>query len=137
MRENCGYPHLRVNCRGPYKKRQNGSIITFNFTSNPKTEVEKGITVISRGEGVHVFDSEGNKYIDLVAGVTRPVHLGYGNAELAQAIYDQIMELAYFTPLMFANEPAIKLAELLFEITPVPLISSLLNAADLRLWKAP
>ncbi|MGD9045834.1 MAG: aspartate aminotransferase family protein [Desulfobacterales bacterium] len=84
----------------------------------PKTEVEKGITVISRGEGVHVFDSEGKKYIDLVAGVTRPVHLGYGNTELAQAIYDQMMELAYFTPLMFANEPAIKLAEVLSEITP-------------------
>ena len=84
----------------------------------PKTAIENGITVISRGEGVHVFDSEGNKYIDLVAGVTRPVHLGYGNAELVQAIYDQMMELAYFTPLMFANEPAIKLAEVLSEITP-------------------
>jgi putrescine aminotransferase len=84
----------------------------------PKAEIEKGITVISRGEGVHVFDSEGNKYIDLVAGVTRPVHLGYGNKELAQAVYDQMMELAYFTPLMFANEPAIKLAEVLSEIAP-------------------
>jgi putrescine aminotransferase len=84
----------------------------------PDSEIEKGITVISRGEGVHVFDTEGNKYIDLVAGVTRPVHLGYGNKELAQAVYDQMMELAYFTPLMFANEPAIKLAEVLSEITP-------------------
>jgi adenosylmethionine-8-amino-7-oxononanoate aminotransferase len=79
----------------------------------PRAELEKGITVISRGEGVHVFDSEGNKYIDLVAGVTRPVHLGYGHKELAQAIYDQMVELAYFTPLMFANEPAIKLAGVL------------------------
>jgi adenosylmethionine-8-amino-7-oxononanoate aminotransferase len=84
----------------------------------PKAEIEKGITVISRGEGVHVFDSEGNKYLDLVAGVTRPVHLGYGNQELAQAVYDQMMELAYFTPLMFANEPAIKLAQVLSEIAP-------------------
>jgi adenosylmethionine-8-amino-7-oxononanoate aminotransferase len=62
----------------------------------PKAEIEKGVTVISRGEGVHVFDSEGNKYI----------------------IYDQMMELAYFTPLMFSNEPAIKLAQVLSEITP-------------------
>jgi adenosylmethionine-8-amino-7-oxononanoate aminotransferase len=84
----------------------------------PKTEVEKGIPVMSRGEGVHVFDSEGQKYIDLVAGVTRPIHLGYGNSELAQAIYDQMMALAYFTPMMFANEPAIRLAEVLAEITP-------------------
>jgi len=84
----------------------------------PKAEIEKGITVISRGEGVHVFDSDGNKYIDLVAGVTRPVHLGYGNQELAQAVYDQMMKLAYFTPMMFANEPAIKLAEVLSDIAP-------------------
>ena len=84
----------------------------------PKTAAEKGIPVISRGEGVYVFDSEGKKYIDLVAGVTRPIHLGYGNSELAQAIYDQMMALAYFTPMMFANEPAIKLAEVLSEITP-------------------
>ncbi len=84
----------------------------------PRTEIEKGITVIAKGEGVHVIDREGKRYIDLVAGVTRPVHLGYGNQELSQAIYDQMMELAYFTPLMFANEPAIKLAKILSEITP-------------------
>jgi putrescine aminotransferase len=84
----------------------------------PKTEIEKGITTIASGEGVHVVDTDGNKYIDLVAGVTRPVHLGYGNQELAQAIYDQMMELAYFTPLMFSNEPAEKLAQVLSEITP-------------------
>src|SRR5210317_1173715 len=84
----------------------------------PRTEIEKGITVISKGEGVHVIDREGKRYIDLVAGVTRPVHLGYGNQELSQAIYDQMMELAYFTPLMFANEPAIKLAKALSEIAP-------------------
>ena len=101
-----------------------GSQITMDEKSHlilhltPKAELEKGITVISKGEGVHVVDSEGNEYIDLVAGVTRPVHLGYGNKELAQAIYDQMMRLAYFTPLLFANEPAIKLAELLSEITP-------------------
>jgi adenosylmethionine-8-amino-7-oxononanoate aminotransferase len=82
----------------------------------PKTEIEKGITEIAKGEGVHDFDTQGNQYIDLVAGVTRPVHLGYGNRELAQAIHDQKMELAYFTPMMFANKPALKLAYVLSEI---------------------
>ena len=73
---------------------------------------------MSKGEGVHLFDREGNKYIDLMSGITRPVHLGYGNKELAQAIYDQVVELSYFTPMMFANEPAVKLAEVLSEIAP-------------------
>jgi adenosylmethionine-8-amino-7-oxononanoate aminotransferase len=84
----------------------------------PRTELKKGITVITKGEGVHVFDREGKKYIDLVAGVTRPVHLGYGNQELARAVYDQMIELAYFTPMTFATEPAIQLAEALSKITP-------------------
>lgn len=84
----------------------------------PQNEVKKGITVITKGQGVHVFDKEGKKYIDLVAGVTRPVHLGYGQKELAQAVYDQMCELSYFTPMMFANEPAIELAKMLSEIIP-------------------
>lgn len=87
----------------------------------PESEIKKGITVISKGEGVYLFDREGKKYIDLVSGMTRPVHLGYGNKELAQAIYDQVMDLSYFTPMMFANEPAIKFAEVLSEISPDPI----------------
>jgi adenosylmethionine-8-amino-7-oxononanoate aminotransferase len=84
----------------------------------PRADIKNGITIMSKGEGVHLIDREGNKYIDLMSGITRPVHLGYGNKELAQAIYDQVMELSYFTPMMFANEPAIKLAQVLSEIAP-------------------
>ena len=84
----------------------------------PQNEVKKGITIITKGKGVHVFDKEGNRYIDLEAGMTRPVHLGYGQKELAQAVYDQMCKLSYFTPMMFANEPAMELAKVLSEITP-------------------
>ena len=86
-----------------------------------KAEVKKGITVISRGEDIHLYDREGNKYIDLMSGITRPVHLGYGNKELAKAIYDQIIDLSYFTPMKYANEPAIELAQILSEIAPEPI----------------
>ncbi len=84
----------------------------------PKDLIEKGITVITRGEGVWVFDREGRRYLDLVAGVTRPVHIGYGRKEMAQAVYDQICTLPYFTPMQFANEPAMALAEALSRIAP-------------------
>lgn len=83
-----------------------------------KDLIEKGITVITRGEGVWVFDREGKRYLDLVAGVTRPVHVGYGRKEMAQAVYDQICKLPYFTPMQFANEPAMALAEALSAIAP-------------------
>ena len=85
----------------------------------PKEEVEKGITVITKGEGVYVFDQDGKQYIDLVAGVTRPIHVGYGRKEIAQAVYDQICELHYFTPMGYSNVPAMELAEVLVGIAPI------------------
>ena len=33
-----------------------------------RKDVNKGISVIVRGEGVRVFDQDGNSYIDLEAG---------------------------------------------------------------------
>ncbi|MAF33345.1 MAG: hypothetical protein CL941_05250 [Desulfobacter sp.] len=83
--------------------------------------IKKGIMVVNKGEGINVYDAEGKKYIDLTAGVTRPVHLGYGNKELAKAIYDQIYQIPYFTPMMFANAPAVELAEVLSETVPGPI----------------
>jgi adenosylmethionine-8-amino-7-oxononanoate aminotransferase len=86
-----------------------------------RRELREGIPIIARGEGVFVFDEEGHRYLDLDAGVTRPVHVGYGRKELAQAAYDQMCTLAYFTPCQFTNRPAIQLAERLAEITPAPI----------------
>jgi adenosylmethionine-8-amino-7-oxononanoate aminotransferase len=98
--------------------------ITMDDTSHlilhrtPRERVKEGITVITRGEGVRVFDGDGKSYLDLVSGVTRPVHVGYGRKEMAQAAYDQICQLSYFTPMLFSNMPAMKLAEVLAEIAP-------------------
>jgi len=83
-----------------------------------KEQVKGGIQYITRGEGARVFDQDGKSYLDFVAGVTRPVHVGYGRKEIAQAVYDQICELSYFTPYLFANPPAVRLAETLANITP-------------------
>jgi adenosylmethionine-8-amino-7-oxononanoate aminotransferase len=80
--------------------------------------VREGITVMTRGEGVRVFDQDGKSYLDLVAGVTRPVHVGYGRKEMAQAVFDQICQLPYFTPMLFSNMPAMKLAEVLAKLAP-------------------
>ena len=83
-----------------------------------RDQIKEGITVMIKGEGVRVFDQDGKSYLDFVSGVTRPLHVGYGRKEIAQAVYDQICELCYFTPMQFANLPPIKLANVLCEITP-------------------
>ena len=84
----------------------------------PKDIVDKGIPVITRGQGANVFDQNGKSYLDLTAGVTRPVLVGYGRKDLAEAIAKQAAELAYFTPMHFANPRAIELAETLAGLTP-------------------
>ena len=84
----------------------------------PKEQVEKGVPVMVKGNGVRVFDEQGKSYLDFVSGVTRPVHVGYGRKEIAQAVYDQICEIPYFTPMQFTNRPAMSLANVLGEIAP-------------------
>ena len=46
-------------------------------------------TIIERGEGVYLFDQDGNKYIDGPSGMWC-VQIGYGRSEMAKAIPDQI-----------------------------------------------
>ena len=83
-----------------------------------KDRIEGGIPVIVKGEGCRIFDRDGNSYIDLMSGVTRPVHVGYGRKDLAEAVGKQAAKLAYFTPINFTNQPAIDLAESLGGVTP-------------------
>lgn len=100
----------------------------MSFKSNPasslilarthRDRIKEDLTIIVKGEGVWVFDQYGKRYLDLEAGMTRPVHVGYGRKELAQVAYEQMVKLCYFTPMEFANEPALKLAEMLSEISP-------------------
>jgi adenosylmethionine-8-amino-7-oxononanoate aminotransferase len=100
----------------PTQKLDHTSHLIFQRTS--RKEIREGITVIVKGEGVWVYDQDGKRYLDLDAGVTRPVHVGHGCKELAQAAYDQMCQLAYFTPMSFANVPAMDLAKALAAIAP-------------------
>lgn len=83
-----------------------------------KEVIRKGIPIITRGQGSKVFDQDGTSYLDLTAGLTRPVLVGHGRKDLAEAIAKQAAELAYFTPMHFANPRAIELAETLAGLTP-------------------
>jgi len=98
------------------KKMYDDSHLILNRTS--KQEIAEGITVITKGDGIYVFDQDGKRYMDLVSGVFRPVHVGYGRREIAQAVFDQICDLHYFCPSQYSNIPAIKLSAVLAGIAP-------------------
>jgi len=72
---------------------------------------ETGELVLERGEGVHVFDDQGRRYLDAQAGLWY-CHVGYGRAEIAAAAAAQLRALpAYSAYTDFATRPAIEAAE--------------------------
>ena len=79
---------------------------------------EKGTRVITRGDGVYIWDSEGHQILDAMSGLWC-VNLGYGRKELAQAAYEQMQELPYYNNFFqCTHPPAIELSSVLGEISP-------------------
>ena len=62
-------------------------------------------TVLERGEGVYVYDSDGKRLLDAPAGMWC-VNVGHGREEMAKVIYDQVMELPYASPWSLTTGPA-------------------------------
>ncbi len=76
--------------------------------------------VLVRGEGVWVYDGDGNRYLDATAALWY-ANLGHGRPEIVAAIERQLRTLdAYSIFADFANEPALELAERLAAIAPYP-----------------
>ena len=79
---------------------------------------EKGSRIITRAEGVYIWDSEGHKILDGMAGLWC-VNLGYGRQELIDAATRQLRELPYYNNFFqCTHPPAIELAEILGEVSP-------------------
>ena len=78
----------------------------------------EGVRVITRADGVHLWDSEGRRLIDGMAGLWC-VNVGYGRKELAEAAYRQMLELPYYnTFFKTTTPPSVELSKLLVELTP-------------------
>jgi putrescine aminotransferase len=74
--------------------------------------------VIDRGEGVWVWTEQGKKLLDGFAGLA-VVNVGHGRREIAEAIAEQTVKLAYYpTTRQFSNRPAAQLAAKLASLTP-------------------
>jgi len=77
-----------------------------------------GSRIISTGDGVYVWDSEGNRILDGMAGLWC-VSLGYGNTELMDAAMEQFKELPFYNSFFnTATQPTILLAKELAEVSP-------------------
>ncbi len=79
---------------------------------------QKGSRVIVKGEGIYLWDSEGNKLLDGMSGLWC-VNLGYGRKELAEVAYRQMLELPFYNTFFKTTHPPVaELSQLLSEIAP-------------------
>ena len=86
--------------------------------TNARKHEEVGPIVIDRGEGIYVIDTEGNRYIEAMAGLWS-VGVGFAEERLAAAGYKQLQKLPYYHSFSHkSNEPAIDLAERLVKMAP-------------------
>jgi adenosylmethionine-8-amino-7-oxononanoate aminotransferase len=75
------------------------------------------VPTIVRGEGVYIYDAEGRRYLDGLAGLF-VVQAGHGRTELAEAAYKQAQDLAFFPIWSYAHPKAVELAERLAGYAP-------------------
>ncbi len=78
----------------------------------------KGTRIITRASGVYLWDSDGQRILDAMAGLWC-VNVGYGREELVEAAARQMRELPYYN-LFFqtAHPPALALAQAIAELAP-------------------
>jgi len=74
-------------------------------------------TFSETGDGIYVTTASGDRLIDGPAGMWC-VQIGYGNAEMAEAMAEQARQMAYFSPFNNANSMPAKLAHEIAQMTP-------------------
>ncbi|MGA8191897.1 MAG: aminotransferase class III-fold pyridoxal phosphate-dependent enzyme, partial [Acetobacteraceae bacterium] len=92
---------------------------------HPQTDLvqhlEHGPVVISRGQGIYLWDNSGQQFLDAAAGLWC-ASLGFASERLARVAYDQMRKLGYaHLYRSTTNEPGVDLAEKLLQIAPVPM----------------
>ncbi|KTS93589.1 aminotransferase [Pseudomonas oryzihabitans] len=89
--------------------------------TNARLHQDTGPMIIERGEGVHVYDTQGKQYIEAMSGLWS-VALGFNNQRLIDAATAQLQQLPFYHLFSHkAHAPSIELAEKLIEIAPVPM----------------
>src|ERR1700744_4644379 len=64
---------------------------------------------LARGAGSHVWDADGNQYLDLIAGIAVSA-LGHAHPAIIDAVTTQVGKFAH-TSNLFVHEPGVLLAE--------------------------
>jgi len=87
------------------------------FTTHSALRAD-GVRVMVRGDGPYIWDSEGNRVLDGMAGLWT-ANLGHSRKELAEAAYEQMLELPFYnTFFRTTHPPVVALSRKLAELAP-------------------
>src|SRR5262245_59486090 len=86
--------------------------------TNAVRHAEIGPIVMERGEGIYVFDDQGNRYIECLGGLWS-VAVGFGEKRLVEAATKQLGKLPFYHTFAHkSHPPAVALAEKLAGMAP-------------------
>ncbi len=89
--------------------------------SNMAELKNRGSRVMVRGEGIFLYDNDGNKFLDAMSGLWC-VNIGYGRHELAAAAAHQMQELPYYNTFFGTTHPPVTiLSEKISSLAPTNL----------------
>ena len=89
------------------------------FPITTRDDIQKyGPMIMASGSGVNVVDIHGKTYLDMMGSSSRANSLGYGNEEIARAMYEQAKTLHYIGSGRNVTEPMIRLATRIAELAP-------------------
>ena len=89
------------------------SFSDFAYTKNPTAT-----HIITRAEGVYIYDSDDHKILDSMSGLWC-VNMGYSQNSIINAVNKQMKELVYYNNFFGTSHPsAIKLSEMITDLTP-------------------
>src|SRR4051812_23477709 len=80
----------------------------MHFSRHGAYDDAHDIPIITKGDGMYIWDAQGRKYLDGLAGLF-VVQAGHGREELAEAAAKQAAELSFFPIWTFAHPNAIML----------------------------
>ncbi|KAA2214005.1 aminotransferase [Teichococcus oryzae] len=88
--------------------------------TNPRLHARRGPLVMTRGEGIHVFDSQGKRYLEAMAGLWC-TSLGFSEARLKRAAAEAYDRLGFYHTFSHKTPAVtIDLAEKLVALSPIP-----------------
>lgn len=79
---------------------------------------QRGPMIYVEGEGIGLADANGNIYLDMMGSHSRANSLGYGNEEIARAVYEQMRTLHYVGTVANLAEPTIRLSSKIASLAP-------------------